>query len=70
MFLKSLLMKTILIAATFFMVWACGPESSPEGRSKIRDRNLQEQLDSLKTENIQMKKEILLIKEKLKMPVK
>ena len=43
-------MKTILIMLLFVAV-SCGKESSPEGRSKLRDENLQEQLDSLKLQN-------------------
>lgn len=63
-------MKTILMTVSFLMLGACGQESSPEGRSKIRDKNLQEQLDSLKLENVQIKKEILLIKKELNLIAK
>lgn len=48
-----------------FVVVSCGKESSPEGRSKIRDKNLQEQIDSLKLQNEQIIKEIHSIKKEL-----
>ncbi|MFL9831480.1 hypothetical protein ABS764_11540 [Flavobacterium sp. ST-87] len=57
-------MKTIIVMLLFVVV-GCGKESSPEGRSKIRDTNLQEQIDSLKLENAQIKTDIQLVKEKL-----
>jgi hypothetical protein len=57
-------MKTIILIL-LFMVVSCGKESSPDGRSQIRDKNLQEQLDSLKLQNEQFKKDILLIKKEL-----
>lgn len=59
-------MKTVILIL-LFMVVSCGKESSPEGRSKIRDTNLQEQLDSLKLQNEQFEKDILLIKKELKL---
>ncbi|MEL1241779.1 hypothetical protein [Flavobacterium flavipallidum] len=58
-------MKTILISLLFVVV-SCGKESSPEGRSKIRDEKLQQTIDSLKLQNEQIVKEILLIKKELK----
>lgn len=61
---KPFIMKTIVIILLFVVV-ACGKESSPEGRSKIRDKNLQEQIDSLKLQNEQIIKEIHSIKKKL-----
>lgn len=57
-------MKTIIMML-LFMVVACGKESSPEGRSKIRDKNLQEQIDSLKLQNEEIKEDIRLIKKEL-----
>lgn len=57
-------MKTVIIMLLFIVV-SCGKESSPEGRSQIRDSKLQEQLDSLKVENKQIKEDVNLIKEKL-----
>lgn len=61
---KPFIMKTIVIML-LFMVVGCGKESSPEGRSKIRDKNLQEQIDSLKLQNEQIIKEIHSIKKEL-----
>ena len=57
-------MKTVIIML-LFIVMSCGKESSPEGRSQIRDSKLQEQLDSLKIENMQIKEDLDLIIEKL-----
>lgn len=62
-------MKTIIVML-LFMVVSCGKESSPEGRSQIRDKNLQEQLDSLKLQNEPIKKDILLIKKELNLTKK
>ncbi|MEO5996848.1 MAG: hypothetical protein ABIN89_08955 [Chitinophagaceae bacterium] len=41
----------IVIIVFFFALTGCGPESSPEGRSKIRDEKIQQQIDSLKNQN-------------------
>lgn len=57
-------MKTLIIMLLFIVV-SCGKESSPEGRSQIRDSKLQEQLDSLRIENKQIKEDVELIMEKL-----
>ncbi len=57
-------MKTVIMML-LFIVMGCGQESSPEGRSKIRDKNLQEQLDSLKLQNEQIQEDIRLIKKEL-----
>ncbi len=43
-------MKLINIAL-IVLLCACGPESSPEGRSKLRDEKIQKQIDSLKYQN-------------------
>jgi hypothetical protein len=61
---KPIVMKTILIMLLFVVV-SCGKESSPEGRSKIRDEKLQEKIDSLKLQNEQIMKDIRLIKKEL-----
>lgn len=58
-------MKTVIMMLLLFIVMSCGNESSPEGRSKIRDKNLQEQLDSLKLQNEQILEDIRLIKKEL-----
>ena len=57
-------MRTILIMLLFIVV-SCGKESSPEGRSKIRDEKLQQKIDSLKLQNEQIIKDIRLIKKEL-----
>ena len=58
-------MKTIVMLLLFIIV-SCGKESSPEGRSKIRDEKLQEKIDSLQLQNEQIIKDISLIKKELK----
>ncbi|GGA75622.1 hypothetical protein GCM10008015_15330 [Flavobacterium palustre] len=62
---KTIIMKTIFMMLLFVVV-SCGKESSPEGRSKIRDEKLQEKIDSLKVQNEQIIKDIRLIKKELK----
>lgn len=57
-------MRTVIMLLLFIVI-GCGKESSPEGRSKIRDNNLQEQLDSLKLQNKQIQEDIQLIKKEL-----
>ncbi len=57
-------MKTVIMILLFIVV-SCGKESSPEGRSKIRDEKLQEKIDSLKLQNEQIIKDIRLIKKEL-----
>lgn len=63
-------MKTVIMMLLLFIVMSCGNESSPEGRSKIRDKNLQEQLDSLKLQNEQILEDIRLIKKELNLKSK
>ncbi len=58
-------MKTVIMFVLLFVVLSCAKESSPEGRSKIRDNHLQEQLDSLKSQNAALRKEIDWIKNEL-----
>ncbi|MFC6101612.1 hypothetical protein [Olivibacter domesticus] len=43
-------MKALLIIF-LFAISGCGRESSPEGRSIIRDKQIVEQLDALKQQN-------------------
>ncbi|KDN54016.1 hypothetical protein [Flavobacterium seoulense] len=57
-------MRTILLMLLFIVV-SCGKESSPEGRSKIRDEKLQEKIDSLQIQNKQIIKDINMIKKQL-----
>ncbi len=61
---KIIVMRAILMMLLFGVV-SCGKESSPEGRLKLRDENLQEQLDSLKLQNEQIIEDIRLIKKEL-----
>ena len=43
-------MKALLIIF-LFAISGCGSESSPEGRSIVRDKQIVEQLDALKQQN-------------------
>nr|WP_288833506.1 hypothetical protein [uncultured Flavobacterium sp.] len=61
---KIIVIRAILMMLLFGVV-SCGKESSPEGRLKLRDENLQEQLDSLKLQNEQIIEDIRLIKKEL-----
>jgi uncharacterized protein YlxW (UPF0749 family) len=45
---------------------ACGKESSPDGRSQIRDEKLQKEIDSLKSKDNALRDSINLINTKLK----
>lgn len=62
--IKSKDMKTLIMMLLFIVV-GCGKESSPDGRSQIRDKNLQEQIDSLKLQNKHIQEDIRLIKKEL-----
>lgn len=44
-------MKVFLIIPVIMLLASCGPQSSPEGRSKLRDEAIQNQIDSLKSQN-------------------
>lgn len=57
-------MKPIAIIILFLLV-ACNKESSPEGRSKLRDVKLQEEIDSLKLQNKVILEDIRFIKKEL-----
>ena len=57
-------MKQLLIIISFFMI-SCNKESSPEGRSKIRDQKMQEEIDYLKDQNRAILDSISVINEKL-----
>ena len=47
---KNSKMKLVIISL-LFLLFACGPESSPEGRSRIRDEKIQKQVDSMVHQN-------------------
>jgi hypothetical protein len=59
-------MKSIAIIVLLLLV-GCSKESSPEGRSKIRDGKLQVEIDSLKLQNKAILEDIRQIKEELNM---
>lgn len=58
-------MKLLSIAVLFTLV-ACDQQSSPEGRSIIRDEQIQAQIDLLKEQNKAMLDSIMLINNELK----
>lgn len=43
-------MKALLVIPALMVLASCGPGSSPEGRSKLRDQAIQTQIDSLKNQ--------------------
>ncbi|GAA4178919.1 hypothetical protein [Sphingobacterium ginsenosidimutans] len=45
---------------------ACGRASSPEGRSKIRDENIQQQIEDLRDQNNALRDSIRIINKQLK----
>lgn len=58
-------MKTLLILSIALLT-SCGPGSSPEGRSKERDQVIQNQIDSLKSQNKAMADSLALIDKTVK----
>lgn len=57
----------IIIALLLSLLFACGRESSPDGRSQLRDEVIQNQIDSLKNQNKAMLDSIYLINKQLKL---
>jgi len=49
-----------------FLLAACGRESSPDGRSQIRDEKIQKEIDSLKGQVNTLRDSIGLINKELK----
>ncbi|MFD2147946.1 hypothetical protein [Mucilaginibacter antarcticus] len=58
--------STIIILIGTVVLTACGRESSPDGRSQIRDEKIQQQIDSLKAETRALADSIGIINKKLK----
>ncbi|MES2808851.1 MAG: hypothetical protein V4619_09520 [Bacteroidota bacterium] len=56
--LATILLGTVLLTA-------CGRESSPDGRSQIRDEKIQQQIDSLKSVTKALADSISIINNKL-----
>jgi hypothetical protein len=61
---ETLNMKIIIITL-LLSLYACGRDSSPDGRSQIRDEKLQSQLDSLKGQNRALLDSIALINKEI-----
>ena len=59
-------MKKLGIVIIMLSIAACGQESSPEGRSKIRDEKIQKEIDDLKEQNDALLDSIRVIKKELK----
>ena len=60
--MKVLVMFLMLSVA----LTACGPESSPEGRMTLKLDELKQQVDSLKTQNAQIKDSLSKMSNELK----
>ncbi|WP_437918674.1 hypothetical protein [Sphingobacterium sp. LRF_L2] len=58
-------MKQLLFMISLSLI-ACNHPSSPEGRSKLRDKKMQEEIDHLKDQNRAMLDSISLINKKIK----
>jgi len=58
-------MKKLVIIMMLSLV-ACGRESSPEGRSKIRDEKIQREIDDLKDQNNEILDSVDMINKKIK----
>lgn len=56
----------VIILIGTFVLSACNRESSPDGRSQIRDEKIQQEIDSLKIENKAILDSIGVINKKLK----
>jgi len=50
-----------------FALTACGPESSPEGRMTIKLNELKQEIDSLKTQNSQIKDSLGKVSEEIRL---
>ena len=61
--MKGLAMLLMLSVA----LTACGPESSPEGRMTIKLSELKQQIDSLKTQNSQIKDSLAKVSEEIRL---
>lgn len=59
-------MKKLVIVIIMLSSAACGRESSPEGRSKIRDEKIQKEIDDLKDQNNALFDSIRVINKELK----
>jgi hypothetical protein len=62
---ETLNMKIIIITL-LLSLFGCGRDSSPDGRSQIRDEKLQSQLDTLKGQNKALLDSITLISKEIK----
>lgn len=60
------LLKKLFAISLLLTLVACGKESSPEGRSIIRDEQIQVQINLLKVENKAILDSITLINKELK----
>lgn len=58
--------RLTIISIGMFLLAACGRESSPDGRSQIRDEKLEKEIDSLKGQVNTLRDSIGLINKELK----
>lgn len=59
-------MKKLATIIILLSLAACGRESSPDGRSQIRDEKIQAQIDNLKDQNNAILDSISIINEELR----
>jgi hypothetical protein len=61
-------MKVVVLLLTLSVaLTACGPESSPEGRMTIKLNELKQEIDSLKTQNSQIKDSLGKVSEEIRL---
>lgn len=57
----------VLLLMLSVALTACGPESSPEGRMTIKLNELKQEIDSLKTQNSQIKDSLGKVSEEIRL---
>lgn len=54
-----------LTCIVFILFTACNQDSSPDGRSKMRDAKLQEEIENLKSQNKALQDSLILMNERI-----
>ena len=57
----------VLVLMLSVALTACGPESAPEGRMTIKLSELKQEIDSLKTQNSQIKDSLAKVSEEIRL---
>jgi hypothetical protein len=60
-------MKVVVLLMLSAALTACGPESSPEGRMTIKLNELKQEIDSLKTQNGDIKDSLQKVSEEIRL---